>query len=96
MDESLGGLNMPTRRELRTLQDRLQESRREFKALRTEMELLKEQVMELRKPVPVTTEAAAAKSAAEEAAPVQKDASKNVIPSYSIHYTKLYERCLTS
>ena len=76
VDESLGGLNMPTRRELRTLQDRLQESRREFKALRTEMELLKDQVMELRKPVPVAKEAPAAKPAAEEAAPVKKAASK--------------------
>jgi class III poly(R)-hydroxyalkanoic acid synthase PhaE subunit len=51
VDETLGGLNMPTRRELRTLQDRLQESRREYKALQAEVEMLKEQVMEQRKPV---------------------------------------------
>jgi class III poly(R)-hydroxyalkanoic acid synthase PhaE subunit len=50
VDETLGGLNMPTRRELRTLQDRLQDSRRDYKALRAEVENLKEQVMELRKP----------------------------------------------
>jgi class III poly(R)-hydroxyalkanoic acid synthase PhaE subunit len=49
VDETLGGLNMPTRRELRTLQDRLQESRRDYKALRAEMELLKEQMLALRK-----------------------------------------------
>ncbi|MCU7849205.1 MAG: class III poly(R)-hydroxyalkanoic acid synthase subunit PhaE [Candidatus Thiodiazotropha sp. (ex Lucinoma kastoroae)] len=48
VDEALGGLNMPTRRELRTLQDRLQESRRESKAMRSEIELLKEQMIELR------------------------------------------------
>jgi class III poly(R)-hydroxyalkanoic acid synthase PhaE subunit len=51
VDETLGGLNMPTRRELRTLQDRLQDSRREYKTLQAEVEMLKEQVMELRKPV---------------------------------------------
>jgi polyhydroxyalkanoate synthase subunit PhaE len=34
VDESLGALNMPTRSELRTLQDRLQETRRENKRLR--------------------------------------------------------------
>jgi class III poly(R)-hydroxyalkanoic acid synthase PhaE subunit len=59
VDESLGGLNMPTRRELRTLQDRLQESRREHKALKAEVETLKEQLMELRNLVPgKATEAA--------------------------------------
>jgi class III poly(R)-hydroxyalkanoic acid synthase PhaE subunit len=41
VDETLGALNMPTRSELRTLQDRLQESRRESKALRHELEALK-------------------------------------------------------
>ncbi|MEW7999672.1 MAG: class III poly(R)-hydroxyalkanoic acid synthase subunit PhaE [Candidatus Thiodiazotropha endolucinida] len=48
VDEALGGMNMPTRRELRTLQDRLQESRRESKAMHAEIELLKEQMIELR------------------------------------------------
>jgi class III poly(R)-hydroxyalkanoic acid synthase PhaE subunit len=48
VDEALGGMNMPTRRELRTLQDRLQESRREAKAMKAEIELLKEQMIELR------------------------------------------------
>ncbi len=73
VDESLGGLNMPTRRELRTLQDRLQESRREFKSLHTEMELMKEQMMELRKPTPVKTEAAPQAASAKKA--VKKKAS---------------------
>jgi class III poly(R)-hydroxyalkanoic acid synthase PhaE subunit len=48
VDETLGGLNMPTRRELRTLQDRLQESRREANTMKAEIELLKQQVMEMR------------------------------------------------
>lgn len=41
VDEYLGSMNMPTRRELRTLQDRLQETRRETKALRHEIEAMK-------------------------------------------------------
>jgi class III poly(R)-hydroxyalkanoic acid synthase PhaE subunit len=48
VDENLGAMNMPTRRELRTLQQRLQESRRETKALRAQLELLQDQVAELR------------------------------------------------
>lgn len=44
VDEALGALNMPTRSELRTLQDRLQETRREYKALRREVELLRRQL----------------------------------------------------
>ncbi len=44
VDEYLGALNMPSRSELRTLQDRLQETRRENKHLRSEMNALKRQV----------------------------------------------------
>ena len=47
VDESLGAMNMPTSSELRTLQDRLQETRRENKALRRELDELKEQVAAL-------------------------------------------------
>ncbi|MET0071542.1 MAG: class III poly(R)-hydroxyalkanoic acid synthase subunit PhaE [Candidatus Thiodiazotropha sp.] len=74
VDESLGGLNMPTRRELRTLQDRLQDSRREYKALKAEMELLKEQLMELRKPVPEKGKSSQAPAAAKK--PAKKKVSK--------------------
>ncbi|MET0053075.1 MAG: class III poly(R)-hydroxyalkanoic acid synthase subunit PhaE [Candidatus Thiodiazotropha sp.] len=66
VDETLGGLNMPTRRELRTLQDRLQESRREAKSMRIEIEDLKEQMLALRSQMsslPKQTEAAAAPTA---------------------------------
>ena len=47
VDEKLGSLNMPTRRELRTLQTRMQENRRENRRLRAELELLKAQVADL-------------------------------------------------
>jgi polyhydroxyalkanoate synthase subunit PhaE len=76
VDESLGGLNMPTRRELRTLQDRLQESRREYKALQSEVELLKEQMMELRQPSPAKAAAAPTAEAVQKAAPAKKAAKK--------------------
>jgi class III poly(R)-hydroxyalkanoic acid synthase PhaE subunit len=44
VDEALGALNMPTRSELRTLQDRVQETRRENKALRRELDELKKRL----------------------------------------------------
>lgn len=47
VDEVLGAMNMPTRSELRTLQDRLQESRRESKRQRQEIDTLKRQVAAL-------------------------------------------------
>ncbi|MCF1183466.1 class III poly(R)-hydroxyalkanoic acid synthase subunit PhaE [Marichromatium gracile] len=44
VDENLGALNMPTRSELRTLQDRLQETRRENKQLRCRLHQLEKRV----------------------------------------------------
>jgi class III poly(R)-hydroxyalkanoic acid synthase PhaE subunit len=44
VDETLGALNMPTRSELRTLQDRMQETRRENKRLRRELDGIKRQL----------------------------------------------------
>jgi class III poly(R)-hydroxyalkanoic acid synthase PhaE subunit len=44
VDETLGAMNMPTRSELRTLQERLQETRREEKMLQREIELVKREV----------------------------------------------------
>ncbi|OOZ36561.1 class III poly(R)-hydroxyalkanoic acid synthase subunit PhaE [Solemya velesiana gill symbiont] len=41
VDESLGAMNMPTRTELRTLQTRMQENRREIKGLKAEIAELK-------------------------------------------------------
>ena len=47
VDESLGAMNMPTRSELRTLQDRLQETRRENKHLRHELDIIKRRIANL-------------------------------------------------
>lgn len=57
VDESLGALNMPTRNELRTLQDRVQESRRENKWLRKQLHALQLQVAALsgQEPAPTGT-----------------------------------------
>ena len=62
VDEALGAMNMPTRSELRTLQDRLQETRREYKALRHEVEALKRQLA-TPAPRPALVNAAAPKKA---------------------------------
>lgn len=47
VDENLGAMNMPSRAELRTLQDRLQETRRENKQLRQGLHALELQVAAL-------------------------------------------------
>ncbi len=47
VDENLGALNMPTRSELRTLQDRLQETRRESKRLAHDLHLVQRQLAAL-------------------------------------------------
>jgi polyhydroxyalkanoate synthase subunit PhaE len=46
VDESLGAMNMPTRSELRTLQDRMQETRREHKRLRRDLDGIKRQLLD--------------------------------------------------
>jgi len=78
VDEYLGAMNMPTRRELRTLQDRVQEARRETKRLRAEIEALKRQGATAGTPAPTRRAAApaAAKPAAKPpAAPSKKTAA---------------------
>jgi len=75
VDEALGALNMPTRSELRTLQDRLQETRRESKALRRELEMLKKQVAatgEISSPA-----AAVARAESESASPSTRATASN-------------------
>jgi len=47
VDENLGAMNMPTRTEIRTLQDRLQETRRENKRMRRDLHALQQQVQTL-------------------------------------------------
>ena len=57
VDENLGAMNMPTRSELRTLQDRLQETRRENKRLRRDIDSLKKQVEGLARAKPAASPA---------------------------------------
>jgi len=47
VDEQLGALNMPTRSELRTVQDRLQDTRRDNKQLQQRLHLLEKQLATL-------------------------------------------------
>jgi class III poly(R)-hydroxyalkanoic acid synthase PhaE subunit len=76
VDETLGGFNMPTRRELRTLQDRLQESRRAYKALQAQVEQLQEQMQTAQPPVSAKkqadSKAAGAKQRAKKTSAVKK------------------------
>jgi len=76
VDESLGALNMPTRSELRTLQDRLQETRRENKQLRVELAQIRRQVAAL-----TSEPAGAAKLALQTPAPraAAKPAAKKTV-----------------
>lgn len=85
MDNRLGAMGLPTTREVRTLQTRLQESRRELRTLRSELETLQDQVAGLRKPSaepaprPRTAKKAAAKKAAANKAVTKKAAKKKVV-----------------
>jgi predicted nucleic acid-binding Zn-ribbon protein len=72
VDEYLGAMNMPTRRELRTLQDRVQEARRETKRLRSELDALKKQLGQA--PAKPAAVAAPAIAAAPAKAPAAKKA----------------------
>ncbi|MDJ0807740.1 MAG: class III poly(R)-hydroxyalkanoic acid synthase subunit PhaE [Gammaproteobacteria bacterium] len=75
VDENLGAFNMPTRSEIHTLQDRLQETRRENKQLRRELDELREKVDKL-----TTTRLSAAsekKAAPRKKAAVKKKAANN-------------------
>jgi polyhydroxyalkanoate synthase subunit PhaE len=74
VDESLGALNMPTRSELRTLQDRLQETRRENKRLRRDLIALQRQVAALAGTSGVETAPAAIPRTPVEARPAQAPA----------------------
>ncbi len=60
IDESLGAMNMPTRREVNTLHRRLHETRREGKTLAAEIATLKEQMARALQGQRPTSEAAAA------------------------------------
>lgn len=51
VDMRLGSMNMPTRREMKTLQTRLQESRRELRSMRSDMMQLMDEMAELKQQV---------------------------------------------
>ncbi len=83
VDEALGAMNMPTRSELRTLQDRLQQTRRDNQHLRCELETLREQVDKLAQPQPPASAPAStptARAAKKKAAPRRKTAAKPAAP----------------
>jgi TolA-binding protein len=83
VDEALGAMNMPTRSELRTLQDRLQETRRENKALRKDLETIKRRIGTLHPAGATATSqpgAAARGAAAEQAPPRKKAAARKKTP----------------
>jgi class III poly(R)-hydroxyalkanoic acid synthase PhaE subunit len=88
VDEALGAMDMPTRSELRTLQDRLQQTRRDNQRLRSELDALSEQVAGLAQPRPAATAPApartpATRSAKKKAAPRRKTATKPASPKTS-------------
>ncbi|MBK1719043.1 class III poly(R)-hydroxyalkanoic acid synthase subunit PhaE [Thiocystis violacea] len=78
VDENLGAMNMPTRSELRTLQDRLQETRRENKQLRQGLNALERRVAALAGETPVSATPATALKATAPAtkAPARRRATK--------------------
>jgi len=76
VDEYLGAMNMPTRRELRTLQDRVQEARRETKRLRSELDALKRQLGGTATAAAPAATPVAAATPAKPAAPRKKAATK--------------------
>jgi cell division septum initiation protein DivIVA len=73
VDESLGAMNMPTRSEIRTLQNRLQETRRENKQLRHDLEDLREKLERL------TSAAASSPVPPRKAAPKKKSVAKKKV-----------------
>jgi regulator of replication initiation timing len=89
VDESLGAMNMPTRGELRTLQMRLQETRRENKHLRQELEAIKRRIANLpggdalprsAPPTPAAKTAPTTQPATQPAAkPATKPAAKKIV-----------------
>jgi class III poly(R)-hydroxyalkanoic acid synthase PhaE subunit len=91
VDENLGAMNMPTRSELRTLQDRLQETRRENKQLRQEINQIKRRVASLpagdalprSAPPAITTGSNAASASAGGTATKKKVAARKKTPSTS-------------
>ena len=85
VDEYLGAMNMPTRGDLRTLQDRVQQGRRENKLLRKEMHALQLQVSALTGSEGVSSSPSPATASAAARRPVVR---KKPVPSASAPATK--------
>lgn len=77
VDETLGAMNMPTGSEVRTLQDRMQETRRENKHLRRELDSIKRQIAER----PAAAGAAPVPAAAKKKAAARKKTAAKEGPS---------------
>ncbi len=72
VDENLGAMNMPSRSEMRTVQDRLQETRRENKLLRKGLHALEKQVAALAGETPSTPPTAIKATAPATKAPARR------------------------
>jgi class III poly(R)-hydroxyalkanoic acid synthase PhaE subunit len=72
VDEQLGAMNMPSRSEMRTVQDRLQETRRENKQLRNRLHALEKQVAALAGDTPSSPPTALKAAAPAAKAPVRR------------------------
>jgi BMFP domain-containing protein YqiC len=81
VDENLGALNMPSRSELRTLQDRLQETRRENKHLRHSLEALQRQVAAIAATPPALPPTAIKSAPPAAKAPVRRKAAAKTTSS---------------
>ena len=68
VDEAMGRLNLPTRREIDTMQQRLQETRRENRLLRRELKEIREMLGASAAPAPSKKKPAAKKAASRKAA----------------------------
>jgi len=76
VDENLGAMNMPTRSEVRTLQDRLQETRRENKRLSQGLRALEKQVDALAGKTPAKVATAKPATALKSTAPATKTTTR--------------------
>ncbi len=83
VDQRLGMLNMPTRREMRTIQSRLQESRREVRSLKSEISQLKDDFEALKTQIESSPESnlSSTQAPAKKAAPaaVKKKVTKKAV-----------------
>ncbi len=75
LDDRLAAMGMPTQREMRTMQDRMQETRRELRGMRSEMAALRRELAAAKKSASVPAVAATKKAAPKRTA-TKKNAAK--------------------